>query len=170
MQEATARKNTEIVQTDSPDEAPQAEVVLEKPRGRFVRGVGKLKPLLPYLTGGLRMIDHGAAQIVAQLLSLAANEGPASAEAHSEIQQELAEIEASHRDLRLSVQDHSLELKRFEDQIVLLHQAVERNAAENTAVAAEIDSLRKLVIGVGLGLGLLLLIIIVLGAFLLAHY
>jgi len=170
MQEATARKNTEIVQKDSPDEAPQAEVVLEKPRGRFVRGVGKLKPLLPYLTGGLRMIDHGAAQIVAQLLSLAANEGPASAEAPSEIQQELAEIEASHRDLRLSVQDHSLELKRFEDQIVLLRQAVEHNAAEHAEVVEEVDSLRKLILGVGIGLGVLLIVLITFAGLLLIRH
>jgi|GEM_PF-6033277 ABC-type multidrug transport system fused ATPase/permease subunit len=168
------QENTEIVLTASQEETPQTDLPPAKAPGRFVRSVGKLKPLLPYLTGGLRLIDHGAAQIVAQLLTLATTGNTASSEAHSEIQseiqQELAEIEASHRDLRLSVQDHSLELKRFEDQIVLLRQAVERNAAEHTAVAAEIDSLRKLVIGVGLGLGLLLLIIIVLGAFLLAHY
>lgn len=169
MPEATAREDTKIVPTASLEETPQPESVPEKSRGRFLRNVGRLKPLLPYLTGGLRMIDHGAAQIVAQLLNLAANGSPASEEAHSEIQQELAEIEASHRDLRLSVQDHSVELKRFEDQIVLLRQTVERNASEHAEVVEEVSSLRKLVLGIGIGLGVLLVVLIVLVGLLLAH-
>jgi hypothetical protein len=168
--ESDPEKSTEIISVTSPaEEEAQSVAAPEKSRGRFIRNVGRLKPLLPYLTGGLRMIDHGAAQIVAQLLNLAANGNPVSEEAHSEIQQELAEIEASHRDLRLSVQDHSVELKRFEDQIVLLRQTVERNASEHAEVAEEVSSLRKLVLGIGMGLGVLLVVLIVLAGLLLAQ-
>ncbi|HEX3435284.1 MAG TPA: hypothetical protein VHT24_00840 [Pseudacidobacterium sp.] len=143
-----------------------AEPEPEKRRVRFSQKIGKLKPLLPILTGGLRLIDHGAAQMVAQLLNLA-NPGGASAAADNEIQHGIAEIEASHRDLRLSVQDHSVELKRIEEQILLMRETVERNASEHTKLVEDVNSLGNLVRMVGIGLAILLILLLVLTGLLL---
>lgn len=157
--------------TPTPESEPQAgEVSLvpaKKPRAGFMQSLGKLKPLLPLLSGGLRLVDHGAAQAVAQLLYLAGGAGPAQTAAEEELQEGLAGIQSSHRDLRHQVQDQTVELQRIQDQITLLRETVERNAAEHSDLIDKVRSLNHLVLGIGVGLAILLAALIVLVIFLL---
>jgi hypothetical protein len=157
------KKMQNAISTQTEPAAPsprQEEPAVESSRKRWMRRLSKLGPIVPYLTGGLRMVDHGAAQILANLLTLAAGPGSSSSDGHSEIRQELEEIEASHRDLLLSVQGHGLELKRFEEQILLLRQSVERNALQQTELAEELRSLRTLILRTTASLAVLFVLVV----------
>lgn len=164
----------EIAQKKAPEPEvkPRTEEVAlvpaKKPRAGFLQGLGKLKPLLPILSGGLRLVDHGAAQAVAQLLYLAGGTAPSQAAAEEELQEGLAEIQSSHRDLHHQVQDQTVELQRVQDQITLLRETVERNAAEQADLIHKIRSLNHLVRIAGAGLMVLLVILIALVVYLIA--
>ena len=147
----------------SPDEAGKSRFgVLQK--------LGKLKPLLPILSGGLRMIDHGAVQALAQLFNLVEGGSASPSAVSEELHQGLTEIQTSHRELRLQVQDQTIEMKRIEDQIVLLRHTVERNATEHAELVEDVKSLGNLVRAIGAGLAILLIVLIVLTGLLLSRH
>ena len=151
-----------------PQQVSQDEV--KKPRGGVLQKLGKLKPLLPILSGGLRMVDHGAVQALAQLLNFVDGGSVGQSAAQEELHQGLAEIQTGHRELRLQVQDQTVEMKRIEDQIVLLRQTAERNATEHAELVEDVKSLGNLVRTMGAGLAILLIVLIVLTSLLLSHH
>ncbi|WP_324831591.1 hypothetical protein [Alloacidobacterium sp.] len=163
----------EIAQKKVPEAEPKppadevALVPAKKPRAGFLQSLGKLKPLLPILSGGLRLVDHGAAQAVAQLLYLAGGTGNSQAAAEEELQEGLAEIQSSHRDLHHQVLDQSVELQRVQDQITLLRETMERSAVEQTGLADKVRSLNHLIRIVGTAIAVLLVILITLVIYLL---
>lgn len=175
LHESAGDRVIEIAQKRAPEpeaKAPAEEVSIvpaKKPRTGFLHGLSKLKPLLPILSGGLRLIDHGAAQAVAQLLYFAGGVGPAQTAAEEELQEGLAEIQSGHRNLRHQVQDQTVELQRIQDQITLLRETVENNAARHGELIDKVKSLNNLVWIVGGALTILLVILITLTALLLAH-
>lgn len=66
-------------------------------------------------------------------------------ELRSEVRQSVSALESSHRDLRLAVQDQTVEIKRIEETIVKAREATERNAVEVTELAEDVRSMRSLV-------------------------
>jgi ABC-type transporter Mla subunit MlaD len=159
----------ELAQKKVPEKAQLPAPEESKPRVSFAQKLGKLKPLLPILSGGLRMIDHGAVQALAQVLNVIGGTGPAQTAAHEELEHALAEMDASHRELRLTVQDQSVELKRIEDQLALVRQTAERSATAHEELAEDVKSLSNLVRTVGAGLAILLILLIILTGFLLVR-
>lgn len=153
--------------------APKEEVSLvevKKRRAGLLQSLGKLKPLLPVLSSGLRMVDHGAVQALAHLLNLAEGPGGASTAAHEELQHGLAEIESNHHALHLQVQAQTVEVQRLEDQITLLRETVERDASRHEELAEKVRSLSNLVRVVSAGLGILLVILITLAVLVLTRH
>jgi hypothetical protein len=152
---------------------PPAEAAIQKaqpPRTGLFQKLSKLKPLLPILSGGLRMVDHGAVQAVAQLLNFVDGSSAAQAAAHEDLHHGLAEIQTSHRELRLQVQDQTVEMKRIEEQIMLLRQTAERNASEHSELVEDVKSLGNLVRSIGAALAILLVVLITLTGLLLARH
>jgi hypothetical protein len=143
---------------------------VKKPRAGLLQSLGKLKPLLPILSGGLRMVDHGAVQALAQLLSMASGAGTTQSAAQEELHQGLAEIQSSHRELHLQVQDQTVDMRRIEDQLTLLRQTAERNAAEHAELVEDVRSLGNLVRILGAGLAILLVVLITLAVLLLTRH
>jgi hypothetical protein len=163
-----AQKKTPVPESSSsPKQLSPGEG--KKSRGGVLQHLGKLKPLLPILSGGLRMVDHGAVQALAQLLNFVDGGGARQSAVHEELQQGLAEIQTGHRELRLEIQGQAVEMKRIEDQIVLLRQTTERSATEHAELVADVKSLGNLVRTIGAGLAILLVLMIVLTGLLLAH-
>jgi hypothetical protein len=156
--------------------APEIEAALSSspkeakiPRTTIFQKLGKLKPLLPVISSGLRMVDHGAVQAIAQLLHFVDGSTAAQAAAHEDLEHGLAEVQASHRELSLQVQGQTVEVKRLEEQIVRLRQTLERNATDHAELAQDVKSLGTLVRTIGAGLGVLLIVLILLTLMLLAH-
>ena len=164
-----AQKKAEAPEPKPPiAELSLAEV--KKPRSGFLQNLGRLKPLLPILSGGLRMVDHGAVQALAQLLSVAGGAGASQVAVQEELHQGLEEIQTSHRELHLQVQDQTVEMQRIKDQITLLRQTVERNATDHAELVENVRSLSNLVRTIGAGLAILLVILITLTAVLLTRH
>ena len=138
-------------------------------RPGLLRKLGKLKPLLPILAGGLRMVDHGAVQAIAHLIHLANGNEAAQAAVNDELHQGLTEIQTNHREMMLQVQDQTIGMKRVEEQIVRLRETVERTATEHTELVADMKSLGNLVRSIGAGVAILLVVLIILTSLLLVH-
>ena len=147
--------------------SPQDE---KKSHAGLLHALGRLKPMLPVLASGLRMVDHGAVQAVAQLLNFVDGGAGGQSAAKEELHQGLAEIDAGHRELRLRVQDQTVEMKRIEEQITLLRQTSERNETEHTELVNHVKSLNSLVRTIGAGLAILLILLITLVGLLLARH
>lgn len=154
-------------------ESPVEETSLQKPpapRTSLFQKLGKLKPLLPVLSGGLRMVDHGAVQALAQVLNFVDGSTATQSAAHEELQHGLTEIQSAHRELQLHVQDQTVGMRRLEEQITLLRQTAERNATEHSELVEDVKSLGNLVRSIGAGLAVLLIVLIVLTSLLLTHH
>ena len=82
-----------------------------------------------------------------------------STELRNEVRQSVGALEASHRDLRLAVQDQTLEMKRIEESVTRTREASERNAAEVTELAEDVRSMRSLV---KVALGILVMLFVTL--------
>jgi uncharacterized phage infection (PIP) family protein YhgE len=152
------------------EELSLVEVKKRRVSSGLLHGLSKLKPLLPLLSGGLRLIDHGAAQTVAHLLNLADTSGTTSAAVQDELHQGLAEIQSGHRELHLQVQDQAVGMQRIEEQITLLRQTTERHTTEHADLVDKVSSLNNLVRVMGVGLAILLVILITLVALLLTRH
>lgn len=142
----------------------------QKSRTGVLQKLGRLKPLLPVLSSGLRMVDHGAVQALAQLLHIVDGGSATQSVAAEELHHSLAEIEANHRELRLQVQDQTVEMKRIEEQLTLLRQSAERTATEHAELVEDVKSLGNLVRTIGAGLAILLIVLITLTGLLLARH
>ena len=68
-----------------------------------------------------------------------------STEVRSEMRQSVGALEASHRDLRIAVQDQTVEMKRIEEAMTRAREATERNALELTDLGEDVRSMRTLV-------------------------
>jgi hypothetical protein len=82
-----------------------------------------------------------------------------STELRNEVRQTVSTLESSHRDLRLAVQDQTVEIKRIDESLTRTREATERNTLEVSEVAEDVRSLRSLV---KTTLGVLLLVFVTL--------
>ena len=151
-----------------PEEIPLQDS--KKSRAGVLQKLGRLKPLLPILSGGLRMVDHGAVQALAQLLNFVEGGSIGPSAAQEELHHGLAEIQSGHRELRLQVQDQTVEMKLIEEQITLLRHTAERNATEHAELVEDVKSLSSLVRTIGAGLAILLIVLITLTGLLLGRH
>jgi hypothetical protein len=156
--------------TTSESKSPEAELSLANVKKSRAGLFQTLKPLLPILSSGLRMVDHGAVQALAHLLNLADGTNTASSVAHEELRQGLVDLQSSQRELHLQDQNQTVAMQRLEDQITLLRQSTERNVARHDELLAKVNSLNNLVRGIGAGLAILLIILIALTVLALTHH
>jgi hypothetical protein len=85
---------------------------------------------------------------VARLLEMSSPSQQSTAltsELRNEVRQTVGALESSHRDLRLAVQDQTVEIKRIEESMTKAREATERNALEVTELAEDVRSMRSLV-------------------------
>src|ERR1700741_1854618 len=75
----------------------------KKPRP-LLQSLSRLRPLLPIVAGGLRMVDHVALRGLGQLINLASGTGAAAFDAQEELHHDLSNIQTSHKELHLQVQ------------------------------------------------------------------
>jgi hypothetical protein len=80
-----------------------------------------------------------------------------STEVRNEMRQSVGALEVAHRDLRLAVQDQTVEMKRMEEAMTRTREAAERNALEVTELAEDVRSMRSLV---KIALGILVLMFV----------
>jgi tetrahydromethanopterin S-methyltransferase subunit G len=147
-----------LIQLAVKDKAPEKtsiNLALEDPKGArppMWRLLLQLRVLLPYITRLMPLVEGSSASPVSQ-----------------EVRHGMAELQGSHRDLRLQMQDHAIQLKRVEEQLTRLRETSERNDYERTELAQDVKSIGKLLhVIFGTVVGLLLILIVMLG-FVLLH-
>jgi len=100
---------------------------------------------------------------IAKLLEMSSPSQPSSTalttDLRNEVRQTVSALESSQRDLRLAVQDQTVEIKRIDENLTRTREATERNALEVSEVAEDVRSMRSLV---KLALGVLILLFITL--------
>lgn len=89
--------------------------------------------------------------------------------AGQEVRHEVAGLRLVQYEIKTTIQDHSLQLKRLEDQLTRVRESVESDSSESAAVMDSMKSTVKLVRMVGIGVGALLLVLIVMVGVVLAH-
>lgn len=120
----------------------------------------QLKPLLPYLTRLLPLLDLGL--IPAQNAGL-------SNEVRQAVTQTTAKIQAIQSEVSAAVQEQALQLKQLEEELTRLLDASEKHAAAQAGLARELASTRKLVSLSAAGLGVLFIALIVMTAVILGR-
>jgi hypothetical protein len=88
--------------------------------------------------------------------------------ATGEVRQDVAGLRLVQYEIRTTVQDHTLHLKRMDEQLGRIRESLESRASDSD-LAENVKSMSKLIRIVGAGLGGLVLVLIVLVAILLVH-
>jgi hypothetical protein len=99
--------------------------------------VKKMRSTLPLVAKVLPLLDSGIATALAPISSALAPQPTVNTKA---IERSIAEVQSAQRDLRTHVQNHALQLKRVEEQLVHVREEADRNAREQQNKLEEIRS------------------------------
>lgn len=143
-----------------PEEAEEIEKAKPEGWSQSWRTLIRLGSALPWLSRALPALEAGMGPHPGAAAGPGMNQGAPSA-VNSEVQQDVAGMRLVQYEIRTTVQDHSSQLKRMEEQLARVRDSVESKAA-NRELAEDVQSAMKMLKMVGIGLGGLLLILIVL--------
>ena len=108
------------------------------------RSLLQLRLLLPYIGKLLPMLDTN--------LSTALTPAVAPRLDLTEVNRSVADVtrgfqdlQAGHREIKSYVQDHTIQLKRIDDQLIRLRESTERNTMEHQELVEDLRSASKLV-------------------------
>jgi hypothetical protein len=95
--------------------------------------------------------------------------GEPAAGGSQEVKQEVSGLRLLQYEIKTTVQDHSMHLKRLEDQLTQVRESVEMDSAESATVMDSVKSTVKLVRVMGIGLGVMLMVLILMIGMMLVH-
>jgi hypothetical protein len=148
---------------------PRPALAIEKSsgsdQGSMWKALGQLKSVLPYLFRLLPLLDSR----LLPLLDLVGMGHAQNAGLSKEIREEIAGIQASHREILSSAQEQSIEVKRLGDRMAQLQEDLHASNFEHGKLVEEVKSLGQLLRIAGAVLGVLLIVLILMVGFLLAH-
>lgn len=142
--------DTTYLKSKDMSEPPNEEELKELARDPMWKTLMQFKGWLPLVTR------------VLPLLEMAGNRaGQSSSVVSGEVKDAIQGLQVSNRDLRLTMQDQTLELKRVEEQVARLRDAADKTAFEQQATADEVKSLHRLLRNAFLYVGILLGLLVV---------
>jgi hypothetical protein len=86
-----------------------------------------------------------------------------------EVKQEVSGLRLLQYEIKTTVQDQSMHLKRLEDQLARLRESAEMDSAESASAMDNMKSTAKMVRVMGIGLGVMLMVLILLIGMVLMH-
>lgn len=127
----------------------------------------RLGAVLPWVARALPALESGALNGEAGMAdTTGATAAPGIAQ---ETRQDVAGLRLVQYEIRTTVQDHSMQLKRIEEQLTRVRESVDSRSSEDAEIAENLRAMTKLMRLAGLGLGALLLVLIVLVIVMMAH-
>jgi hypothetical protein len=82
---------------------------------------------------------------------------------------EMANLRMIQYEIRSTVHDHSLQLKRMEEQMIRVRESLESDSSDSTELGETVKSTVKLVRLMGIGLGVLTIVLIIMVGLVLSH-
>lgn len=128
----------------------------------------RLSSVLPWVAKALPMLES-ASLGEQQAGSGAGISGVIGISGIQEMRQDVSGLRLVQYEIRTTVQDHSMQLKRMEEQLGWVREALEAKQSDSSEVAESVRSMSKLIRIGGIGLGGLLVVLIVLVILMLAH-
>lgn len=128
----------------------------------------RLGSVLPWVARALPALESGALGV--EPGPAVAPGAPGATGVAQETRQDVAGLRLVQYEIRTTVQDHSMQLKRMEEQLTRVRESVESRSSENAEVAENLRATTRLMKLGGMGLGALLLVLIVLVIVMLAHH
>lgn len=120
----------------------------------MLKALLQYRMLMPYMT---------------RLLEPQGQADPTLASLATELKQSVGDLQLAQRDLRLTVQDQLVQMKRVEEEMNRTREATERNAAEASELVEDMKSMRSLVRKAAAFLGTMMAVLVVLMIWLLAR-
>lgn len=117
----------------------------------------RLGSVLPLVARALPMLESGVIN----------DQNPGFA---NDVQHEVASMRMAQYEMKTAVQDHSLQLKKVEEQLTRLRESMESDNSENSEMVETVTSAVKLMRLMGIGVGVLLLVLIIMVGLVLAHH
>lgn len=150
---------------EKPAPAPAAKTAGALPQE--TRGLETTMPLLPEPAPGID--DNPMLKALLQfrmlmpymtrLMEPQGQADPTLATLASELKQSVGDLQLAQRDLRLTVQEQLVQMKRVEEEMNRTREATERNAAESSELVEDMKSMRALVRGAAAFLGAMLAVL-----------
>jgi ABC-type multidrug transport system fused ATPase/permease subunit len=110
------------------------------------RAVSALRATLPIVHQLLPLLGGTLGAAVSNVLGPYPQTAPHATPINIEpLEDDVAELQTQHRDLRNRLLEHHASLKRVEDQMETVREAADRNAQEQTELAEDLQSMRKTV-------------------------
>lgn len=86
-----------------------------------------------------------------------------------EVRQEVSGLRLLQYEIKTTVQDHSMHLRRLEEQLSQMRESVEMDSADSASMKDDVKSTAKLIRVMGIGLGVMLMVLILLIGMMLVH-
>jgi hypothetical protein len=153
------------------EENPHQEYALEESKGSapsLWRALVNLRMLLPYVGKLLPLLDGNLSTALAPPVA----PKPDFSEFHQSLEhvnRGFLDLQAGNRDLKTHVQEHSVQLKRIDDQLIRLRESTERNTMEHQELVEDLRSASKMVRGLSTAMIVMMIVIVAMVAFMLLH-
>jgi hypothetical protein len=133
------------------------------------RAMGMLSAAVPFLQKLLPLIDTHFAGTLANLFGTRQNAATAPPVDLTPVQNQVAELQLQHLDLRTHVVEQTTSLKRFQDQLEMVREATDRNTLEQQELIEDLKAVGNKVNLFAILLSLLLVISVLLNLVLFLH-
>uniref|UniRef100_A0A7V5CT53 Uncharacterized protein n=1 Tax=Acidobacterium capsulatum TaxID=33075 RepID=A0A7V5CT53_9BACT len=116
-------------------ERPSVDDLKELAQDPMWKTLLQFKGWLPFITRLLPLLDMatGHAQTSSSTAVALSND----------LKQGVGDIQKSQQDLRITLQDQTLQLKRFEDQVARMRESTEKNSIEHSELVEDVKSMQS---------------------------
>ncbi len=135
-EEATAKaQEIETLPSVQLLERPSVDDLKELAQDPMWKTLLQFKGWLPFITRVLPLLDMASGHSQASSSTAIA--------LSNDLKQGMSGLQKSQQDLRITLQDQTLQLKRFEDQVARMREATEKNSLEHSELVEDVKSMQS---------------------------
>lgn len=116
-------------------ERPSVDDLKELAQDPMWKTLLQFKGWLPFITRLLPLLDMATGH--------AQTSSSTAAALSNDLKQGVGNIQKSQQDLRITLQDQTLQLKRFEDQVARMRESTEKNSLEHSELVEDVKSMQS---------------------------
>jgi hypothetical protein len=116
-------------------ERPSVDDLKELAQDPMWKTLLQFKGWLPFITRLLPLLDMATGH--------AQSSSSTAVALSNDLKQGVGEIQKTQQDLRITLQDQTLQLKRFEDQVARMRESTEKNSLEHSELVEDVKSMQS---------------------------